>query len=182
MKHRLVDVRSTNDILSFSNDFSLLTYESKSRVCFRKDGHEQCCNHSHIGSRAKTVVALFIPVFAMLVTSRMPLYVMLLSLYVGQMSLYGCGSGCDGEKYKTCVTDATPAEPSTDAAQVCKDSQATLDCAKGMCDCTCKDMQESGGDACPAGDDVTMKDSTKAAVAAMNTACTGDNAVTDPCA
>ena len=34
MKHRLVDVRSTNEVLSFSNEFSLLTYESNSSVCF----------------------------------------------------------------------------------------------------------------------------------------------------
>ena len=63
------------------------------------------CNHSHGGSRAQSVDALFIPIFAMVMTSRMSLYVMLMSSYVFLNSLHGCG-GCDGEKYEQCLKEA----------------------------------------------------------------------------
>ena len=56
------------------------------------------------GSRAQTVDALFIPIFAAVMTSRMPLYVMLMSSFVGLTSLYGCGN-CDGDAIRQCLDD-----------------------------------------------------------------------------
>ena len=72
------------------------------------------CNHSHSGSRAQTVDALFIPIFAMVMTSRMPLYVMLMSSFVGLTSLYGCG-GCEGEAIKKCIEDNAASDAGTTA-------------------------------------------------------------------
>ena len=50
----------------------------------------------------------------MVMTSRMPLYVMLMSSFVGLTSLYGCGS-CDGvaETIAKCIEDkgGAPCEP-----------------------------------------------------------------------
>ena len=103
----------------------------------------------------------------MVKTSRMPLYVMLMSSYVTLTLLYGCG-GCDGEKLKKCVDDfsgtTATAAPGRihfspledDLSAICKDFQAMVDCIGEVgCDCTCKELQESGGDACT-NDDETV--------------------------
>jgi len=182
------------------------------------------------GSRAQSVDALFIPIFAMVMTSRMSLYVMLMSSYVFLNSLYGCG-GCDGDEISKCIDDNSPGSGTTapgrmlgddnsDFAQIlardgifkmkqveearfdaegrslsdvakkaCEDIQKMVDCYKGNCDCTCADLngpdeddiKKNCGDT-DDGKNMKLSEASKAAVAGIESACTGDNKVTDPCA
>ena len=76
----------------------------------------------------------------MVVTSRMPLYVLLMSSYVGLMSVYGCGGAtttsppdpCNGDELRQCLDVNKGAD--------CDQVQKMMDCYKGKCDCTCKSL------------------------------------------
>ena len=68
----------------------------------------------------------------MVMTSRMSLYVMLMSSYVFLNSLYGCG-GCDGEKFDKCIEDNGGGSGTTAPGRMLEDdySDISLILAKG---------------------------------------------------
>jgi hypothetical protein len=77
----------------------------------------------------------------------------------------------------------------SDAKTVCEQMQKQLDCFSGMCDCTCADMH--GPDEADikakcgetdAEKDMKASDMSKLIAGLSAIMCTGDNAVTDPCA
>jgi hypothetical protein len=63
----------------------------------------------------------------------------------------------------------------------CEDSQKMLDCYKGSCDCTCKELAENAEEEDACGDkNAKVKDTLAPMVQVLGALCTGD--LTNPCA